>query len=107
MGTVKQRRRHNPITIEFAVSMAVGLVASLALLLSMLLPSGGTEPRGICDFVEGTQGLLPLNPNEGGSVVYSCDPNFVLLLWYIFMPAVIVASVWFLSVRFIRDFLGI
>ena len=69
MGTVKQRRRYNPITIEFAVSLAVGLVASLAFLLSMLIPSGGTEPRAVCDFVEGTRGLLPLNPNEGGTVV--------------------------------------
>lgn len=100
---MKQRRRYNPITIELAVSLAVGLVASLAFLLSMLLPSGGTEPRGVCDFVQGTGGLLPLNPNEGGTIVYSCNPNFGLLFWYISMPAVIVASVWFLVVRFIRD----
>jgi len=73
----------------------------------MLLPSGGTESRGVCDFVEGTRGLLPLNPNEGGSVVYSCDPNFGLLSWYVFMPAVIVASVWFLVARSVRSLLGI
>jgi hypothetical protein len=61
------------------LSMTCGIIV----LSAILVPSEGTEPRDICILVEGTQGLLPINPNEGGSIVYSCDINWDLALFYI------------------------
>lgn len=29
--------------------------------------------RDICDYVVGTGGMLQINPNEGGTIVYSCN----------------------------------
>lgn len=107
MGQIKQRRRFNPITIEFGVSLTIGLAASLFLLASEMIYSDWTRPNGICDFVEGTGGLLPLNPNAGGTVVYSCDPDLALLFWHLFIPAAVVASVLFLVIRFARDLFDI
>ena len=51
---------------DLLISIILGLTASTAMLLSILIPSDGTEPRDICHFVVGDAGLLPLNPNEGG-----------------------------------------
>lgn len=51
--------------------------------LSIFIPSNGTEPRDACTYVVGTNGLIPLNPNEGGTVSYSCDPNFGIIVFYI------------------------
>lgn len=53
--------------------------------------SDGTEPRGVCAFVAGDAGLLPLNPNEGGTHAYSCDPNVTLAAMYVALPGMILA----------------
>ncbi len=66
------------------VFSACSLFLGVVILATILLPTGGTEPRGICDFVEGTGGLLPLNPDDGGDYSYSCNPDWSLTLFYIF-----------------------
>lgn len=42
--------------------------------------------RELCDYVKGTGGMLPINPNEGGTIVYSCNlrPGMTALAiaWY-------------------------
>ena len=58
-------------------------ICGTVVLSSIFLPSDGTEPRDVCIVVEGTQGLLPINPNEGGTIVYSCDIKWDLALFYI------------------------
>lgn len=61
---------------------AAGLLAGVLVLGLVLAGSDGTEPRGICDFVAGTGGLLPVDPNTGGSQGYSCNPNMGLAAFY-------------------------
>ena len=42
--------------------------------------------RELCDYVEGTGGMLPINPNEGGTIVYSCNlrpaMTALAIAWY-------------------------
>lgn len=64
-------------------SLAVGLLLSTAMLGLILAGSDGTEPRGICRFVDGDSGFLPLNPNEGGTRSYSCNVNMTPATFYI------------------------
>lgn len=74
-----------------ALSLAVGLLLSGIMLGFILAASDGTEPRGVCAFVAGDAGLLPLNPNEGGTHAYSCDPNVSLAAMYIAIPGMALA----------------
>lgn len=67
-------------TVQLAV---LSTICGVVVLGSIIIPSDWTEPRDICIFVEGTGGLLPVNPNEGGSIVYSCDVNWRLASFYI------------------------
>jgi hypothetical protein len=55
----------------------------------ILAGSDGTEPRGLCEFVTGSNGLLALNPNSGGTVQYSCDLNWTQFASYILPPAIL------------------
>lgn len=50
---------------------------------AILVGSDGTEPRGVCSFVAGDGGLFPLDPNLGGTLSYSCDPDFPLVTFYV------------------------
>ncbi len=102
MGRVKKRHLLKTITIELGLCLAVGLITGLAFLLSFMIPTGGTDPKDICDHVVGTGGLLPFNANEGGGIVYSCNPNWGLVSVYVLGPAAVVSSVLFLVVRFVR-----
>lgn len=60
----------------------IGVIAMISILASaiinaiLLFLSKGMEPEDVCDFVPDTSGLLPLNPNDGGDTVYSCNPDF-------------------------------
>lgn len=74
IGTWKRR---------LAVAVVVGFVVSTGGLLSILIPSDGTEPRNACNFVMGYGGLLPFNPNADGTVVYSCNPNWTYVAFFI------------------------
>ena len=87
--------------------MILGLTVGTAMLLSILIPSGGTEPRGICDFVLNDAGLLPLNPNEGGTYKYSCNPKIFLMLLYIIGPALVIFSISFFVIQFLRPIINI
>lgn len=68
--------------------MLIGLLVGVTGFLSIFLGTDGTRPAGVCTFLEGEGGLLPLNPNEGGSIAYSCTPNWSLLLFYGITPGV-------------------
>ena len=63
--------------------ITLSAICGTIVLSSIFLPSNGTEPRDVCIVVEGTQGFLPINPNEGGTIVYSCDIKWDLALFYI------------------------
>jgi hypothetical protein len=63
--------------------IVLGGICGLIVLGTILIPSDGTEPREVCILVKGTQGILPINQNNGGSIVYSCDINWELALLYI------------------------
>jgi len=56
---------------------AAGVFLGCILIVTILIQSDGLEPSGICQIVSGTEGLLPLNPNEGGTQIYSCNPDFL------------------------------
>ena len=64
--------RRYPALLAVSVSALMALVP----LVLILVGSNGTEPRGICRFVEGSAGLLPLDPNAGGTHSYSCNLNW-------------------------------
>ncbi len=67
--------------LVFALACSLALAAfPVALILAQ---SDGTEPRGLCEFVAGSQGLLPLNPNAGGTHPYSCDLNWLRSAFYV------------------------
>ena len=83
---VKSRGKINVLALRMSLSLAVGLVASALMLGLVLMGSDGTEPRGICKFVGGDAGVLPLNPNKGGTYSYSCDLNMALAALYILVP---------------------
>jgi len=70
-----------------AGSIILALVCSVAIaaipVFLILAGSDGTEPRGLCEFVTGSNGLLALNPNSGGTVQYSCDLNWTQFASYV------------------------
>lgn len=106
MATVNQCCPLREIGIEAAVSFAIGVVAGVVPLVDDMWGSGGLVPRGICHFVVGTGGLLPLNPNEGGTVVYSCNPDWPLVTFYILIVAIPLAILLFTVIRLFRVVLG-
>ena len=63
--------------------LVLGLISGAIVLGLILVGSDGTEPRGICEFVGGDTGLLPLDPNKGGTYSYSCNINISLTAFYI------------------------
>lgn len=77
--------------------MLLGLVAGVLVLGLMLVGSDGTEPRGVCEFVSGDAGLLPLDPNEGGTQSYSCDLNLSLAAFYILIPGMALSVLFYFS----------
>lgn len=74
------------MVINFGFCVLLGCV----LVAVILAESKGLEPSGVCDIVNGNDGLLPLNPNEGGVTQYSCDPDFILGFMYACLAAVII-----------------
>lgn len=44
--------------------------------------------RELCDYVSGASGMLPINPNEGGTTAYSCNLKPRLTGLYVFYYAV-------------------
>lgn len=71
------------LAMRLGLPLGLGLVSSAIMLGLIIIGSDGTEPRGICEFVGGDGGLLPLNPNKGGTYSYSCDLNISLAAFYI------------------------
>lgn len=70
---------------------------------AIFIPSNGNEPRDICIEVEGTHGFLPINPNEGGNIVYSCDIQWDLALFYIAVFGLLPSAVFYcLFIFFMR-----
>ncbi|WP_419797344.1 MAG: hypothetical protein ACNI26_13595 [Terasakiella sp.] len=78
---------------------SIGVLFGCLLIATILIQSDGLEPSGVCEIVSGTEGLLPLNPNEGGIHIYSCNPDFLSAFLYaclagiIFTPLLILLSV--------------
>lgn len=70
-------------------SLITSFLLSTAFLGSILISSGGAEPRGVCVIAEGRSGLLPLNPLLGAPGELSCDLNYGLVLIYILGPAIV------------------
>lgn len=87
--TMRSRGKINGRLAWLGLSLATGLLLSTAMLGLILAGSDGTEPRGICKFVAGDDGFLPLNPNEGGTHSYSCNVNITLATFYIGMLGVL------------------
>lgn len=71
------------LTRAFAIFILTVACLGLAILGTILIPTDGTEPRGVCVFVDGDEGLLPLNPNTDDTYVYSCDLNWELGVFYV------------------------
>lgn len=80
---MKGRGKINARLAWLGISLAVGVLLSVAVLGRILAGSDGTEPWVICRFVAGDDGLLPLDPNEGGTRSYSCNVNITLATFYI------------------------
>lgn len=99
MGKVKKRRRFKRYAIEFGVAFAIGFVANLAMLASVLIGSHGMHPFGACDIVVGSGGLLPTDPFGPKPWDMTCNPNFPLFWLYLFVPALIISIVLFLLIR--------
>lgn len=109
----KLTRASLPAVRSIATSLLIGTAASLAIFFSILIDTDGTFPRDVCEFLPGADGLLPLNPNSGGSVDYSCNPNIAVSAFYIGLPAIFLALVFHLlrrvlanSISFVRVFAG-
>lgn len=83
---MKSPGRNRPLVFRATLALLLGLLVSSTLLGLMLVQSDGTEPRGVCAFVSGDAGLLPLDPNEGGTYSYSCEPNAPLAVFYVLVP---------------------
>ena len=71
--------------------ISIGILLSAITFGSILVGSNGLEPNGVCDFVEGSDGLLPLNPNLGGTIIYSCDPNWGPLVFRVFILGLVIS----------------
>lgn len=63
--------------------ISLSAICGTIILSAIFIPSNGNEPRDICIEVEGAHGFLPINPNEGGNIVYSCDIKWDLAVFYI------------------------
>lgn len=99
---MKGHGRISFLALRLGLPLVLGLVASAILLGLMLAGSDGTEPRGVCEFVSGDAGLLPLNPNEGGTYSYSCDPNLSLAVFYILVAGMALSVLfWILAGLFL------
>jgi hypothetical protein len=71
------------ILTRLLAALLLGQATSASFIASVMIDTGGTEPRGACAYVEGNAGLLALDPNPRGTVHYSCDPNVALLTFYV------------------------
>ena len=60
-----------------------GLGLNTTLFSPIVIDSHGTDPKGIYDFVEGNDGLLPISPKDPEFGIILCDPHFGLALGYI------------------------
>ncbi len=55
--------------------------------------------RELCDYVRGNSGMLPINPDEGGTILYSCNLRPGITALYVFyysvfwLPVMIAAAV--------------
>lgn len=96
-----QRRKFRRFAADLALSLAIGVATGFFLLVWTMSSSDWTRPAGVCDFVVGTGGLLPLNPNEGGTV-YSCNPDLIQMLVHLLLPAPFFAGLAFILIKAIR-----
>ena len=77
------------ILIRLLAALLLGQAASASFIASVMIDTGGTEPRGACAYVEGNAGLLALDPNPRGTVHYSCNPNLALLAFYVVILGIV------------------
>ncbi|CCQ74811.1 protein of unknown function [Magnetospira sp. QH-2] len=87
---------------NLVASLVTGFGLSVLMLLSILMSSDGTEPRGICEFVKGDAGISAFNPNEGGKNDYSCIPNFLLITFYIMPFGVVFSGMFYILIAFLK-----
>ena len=74
-------------------SILIGVLVGVIVVGQVLWVSDGLQPAGVCDFDAYGEGWLPLNPNAGGSTVYSCTPSLGLFAFYAAFPALLAAAV--------------
>lgn len=74
------------LSLRLILPFGLGFVLSALMLGLVLAGSDGAEPRGVCMFVAGDGGLLPLDPNTGGTYAYSCNLNVPLAALYVSLP---------------------
>lgn len=87
------------LALRLGLPVVLGLITSAIVFGSILVGSDGTEPRGICEFVGGDAGLLPLDPNKGGTYSYSCNLNIPLAAFYIFVIGAGLSVLFYFSFR--------
>lgn len=85
--------RAGPIVRGLAAATLIGVLVGVIVVGQILWVSDGLQPAGVCDFDAYGEGWLPLNPNAGGSTVYSCTPNLGLFAFYAAFPALLAAAV--------------
>ena len=90
MEAVSNWKKH-PILCAICLSYTLALIFSIWLLLAQAIPSGGTSPKGFCHYVDGSSGLLPLNPKEPPSVM-SCNPDLSVLFESTTLVAIILGT---------------
>lgn len=93
---MKNRGRTIRLGLRLVLPFGLGFLLSCVILALIVTGSEGTEPRGVCTFVAGDSGLLPLDPNDGGAHEYSCSVDLGLAVFYIFSMGMVISAVFFL-----------
>lgn len=106
MGELPPRTASKKIALDLGMSFLCGNLASLAMLLWHIRLSEGSVPPGICDVVEGTGGLLRLGPYDPGEKAFSCAPDPISFLFYVFVPGLLFTGFLFGVIRAVRRFRG-
>ena len=87
--TVKNHGRTIRCGLRLVLPFGLGFLLGCVMLGLVLTASDGTEPRGVCMFVAGDSGFLPLDANSGGTNVYSCNLNVRLAVLYVALPGIV------------------
>ena len=98
-GIVTRRRRGLRWPARLLASFLLGAIVPVGVLVDILVVSGGTEPRGICEIID-ADGRWPALALGDGTI---CIPNWVQIGVYVGLPTylfgMIIFFVWTLLHR--------